>query len=68
MSAININTIDGLRRRVRELELAEEGAKEAFGVIVQEKHDLAAECLRLRALLESAHAIIRRSSAPKEAP
>ena len=42
--------------------LAEEGAKEAFGAVVQDKRDLEAECKRLRELLEGAHAIIRRMS------
>lgn len=49
-----------LRAKVRELELAEEGAKEAFGHVVQQKRDLEAECNRLRGLLDSAYASIRR--------
>jgi hypothetical protein len=48
------------RQRVRQLEAAEEGAAEAFGVVVQEKRDLEAECKRLRELLDSAYAQIRR--------
>lgn len=41
------------------LNAAEEGAKEAFGVVVQEKQDALAECKRLRVLLAAAHAQIR---------
>jgi hypothetical protein len=48
------------QRRVQQLEAAEEGAAEAFGVVVQEKRDLEAECRRLRELLDSAYAQIRR--------
>ncbi len=42
---------------------AEEGAAEAFGVVVQDKRDLENEVGRLRALLEGAHATIRSMSA-----
>ena len=48
---------------IEQLRLAEEGAKEAFEVIVQDKHDLLAECKRLRQLLDSAHDQIRRQHA-----
>jgi hypothetical protein len=48
-----------LRACVLEMEAAEEGSKEAFGVVVQEKHDALAECQRLRELLTGAHAQIR---------
>ncbi len=48
------------RVRLQDLEAAEEGAKEAFGVVVQEKRDALAECKRLRELLDSAYAQIRR--------
>lgn len=48
-----------LRAKIRELELAEEGAKEAFGHVVQQKRDLEAECNRLRGLLDAAHASIQ---------
>jgi hypothetical protein len=47
-------------QRVRQLEAAEEGAAEAFGVVVQDKRDLEAECHKLRELLDSAYAQIRR--------
>lgn len=49
-----------LRQQVASLVAAEEGAKEAFGVVVQENHDAQAECGRLRDLLTSAHAQIRK--------
>lgn len=42
---------------------AEEGAAEAFGVVVQDKRDLENEVGRLRALLEGAPATIRSMSA-----
>ena len=44
------------------LRLAEEGAKEAFGHVVQQKRDLEAECKRLRRLLDGAYDTIRRKS------
>ena len=44
------------------LRLAEEGAKEAFGHVVQQKRDLDAECKRLRGLLDLAYDTIRRKS------
>lgn len=42
--------------------LEEEGAKEAFAHVVQQKHDAEAECNRLHGLLDSAYADIRRMS------
>lgn len=51
-----------LRERIRELELAEEGAQEAFAAVVQQKQQLEAECTRLRGLLDGAYATIRRQS------
>ena len=47
---------------IEQLRLAEEGAAEAFAHVVQQKRDLEAECRRLRALLASAHEIIRRAA------
>lgn len=44
------------------LRLAEEGAKEAFGHVVQQKRDLESECNRLRRLLDGAYDTIRRKS------
>ena len=41
-----------------QLRLAEEGAKEAFVHVVQQKRDLETECKRLRTLLDSAHDMI----------
>ena len=45
-----------------QLRLAEEGAKEAFGHVVQQKRDLEAECKRLRRLLDGAYETIRRQA------
>jgi len=42
----------------------EEGAAEAFGVVVQDKRDLEAEVARLQHLLEGAHRIIRERVKP----
>lgn len=39
---------------IEQLRLAEDGAKEAFGHVVQDKRDLEAECKRLRELLDEA--------------
>lgn len=47
-----------LRAKVQSLELAEEGAKEAFGVVVQAKRDLEAEVKRLRGLLAAAYKMV----------
>ncbi len=49
------DAVGRLSARVQELEAAEEGAKEAFGVVVQEKHDAMTECGRLRTLLDAAY-------------
>jgi hypothetical protein len=45
---------------VEALKLGEEGAKEAFGVVVQDKRDLEAESKRRQTLLDAAYADIRR--------
>jgi hypothetical protein len=55
-----LEALNSLQARVQELEAAEEGAKEAFGVVAEEKHYFQAECKRLQELLNSAHAQIRR--------
>ena len=55
-----------LTERVRLLELAEEGAKEAFGHVVQQKHDAEAECKRLQGLLAAAYADIRRQAGQQQ--
>lgn len=47
---------------IEQLRLAEEGAKEAFGHVVQKKINLAAECKRLRGLLDGAYDTIRRQA------
>ena len=44
------------------LRLAEEGAKEAFGHVVQQKRDLEEECKRLRRLLDGAYDTIRQQA------
>lgn len=48
---------------LEKLRATEEGAKEAFGAVVQEKHDALAECAKLRGLLDDCHAQIRRQAA-----
>jgi hypothetical protein len=48
-----------LTEQVQQLELAEEGAKEAFGVVVQRTRDLEKEVRRLTELLTGAHRTIR---------
>ena len=53
---------DMAEAKILALTLAEEGAKEAFGHVVQQEHDAEAECKRLRQLLEDAHASIQRMS------
>jgi chromosome segregation ATPase len=45
------------------LVLAEEGAKEAYGVLVQDNRDLEKEVSRLRSLLDGAYASIRNRAA-----
>lgn len=51
-----------LRTDVNQLNLAEEGAKEAFGVVVQEKEDLKRECARLQKLLDFAYEMARKGA------
>lgn len=48
---------------IEQLKLAEEGAKTAFGHVVQDKKDIAAECKRTLEQLHSAHDIIRKQAA-----
>ena len=48
--------------KIEQLRLAEEGAKEAFGHVVQQKRDLEAECKRLRRLLDGAYDTIRQQA------
>lgn len=47
-----------LKEEVDQLRLAEEGAKEAFGHVVQQKRDLEAEVKRLRELLAAAYKMV----------
>jgi len=51
--------VDVLRAQVGNLMLAEEGAVEAFGVIVQDKRDLEADVTRLKTLLDGAYESVR---------
>ena len=51
-----------LRAKVEALLLAEEGAKEAFDVVVIQKRHLEAECRELRRSLKAAHDNIRRNA------
>lgn len=51
-----------LRARVAELEATEEGAKVAFGHVVEQKRAAEKECMRLQGLLAAAYADIRRLS------
>ena len=55
----NKSEVDILREKVRLLELQEEGAKEAFGHVVQAKKDLKKRVLHLESLLASAYKKIR---------
>ena len=52
----------GMATEIEKLRLAEEGAKEAFGHVVQEKRDLEAECKRLRGLLAGAYDTIHQQA------
>lgn len=52
-----------LRAEVEQLRLAEEGAAQAFGDVVQQKRDLEAEVKRLQSLLDGAYASIRQHAA-----
>lgn len=54
--------LDTLRAEVERLNLAEEGAAQAFGDVVQQKRDLEAEVKRLQSLLDGAYASIRKSA------
>ena len=51
-----------LAERTQALELAEEGAKEAFGHVVDQKRAAEKECMRLQGLLAAAYADIRRAA------
>lgn len=51
-----------LTERVQMLELAEEGAKVAFGHVVDAKRATEAECRKLQGLLDDAYAQIRRQA------
>lgn len=51
-----------LRARVAELEATEDGAKVAFGHVVEQKRAAEKECMRLHGLLAAAYADIRRMS------
>ena len=51
---------------IERLKDAEEGAKEAFGHVVQQKNDLESKIVHLQGLLDGAHAIIRTNSAKEK--
>jgi hypothetical protein len=51
--------MDAAADMLEKLRATEEGAKEAFGHVVQNKRDLEAECKRLRELLAGTHAQLR---------
>jgi chromosome segregation ATPase len=55
-----VSKIAELLEDIEQLKLAEEGAKEAFSAVVQQKRDLEAKCKRLSRLLSDAHESIRR--------
>lgn len=57
-----MDEVTKLRQRIRELELAEEGAQDAFAAVVQQKRQLEAKCARLRKLLDGAHETIRKQA------
>lgn len=48
---------NALREQVAQLKLAEEGAAEAFGAVVQQKRDAQAKCQKLQGLLDACHKI-----------
>ena len=54
--------IFAVAKEIEQMRLAEEGAKEAFAHVVQQKRDLEAECKRLRRLLDGAYDTIRRQA------
>jgi hypothetical protein len=58
LGAMVLNLAD----RVQALELTEEGAKEAFGHVVEQKQAAEKECLNLRRLLDAAYADIRQAA------
>jgi hypothetical protein len=65
-SARRQSEIERLNAEVEVLQLAEEGAKEAFGAIVQTKRDLEAKCQELQRNIQSANDIARKSILSKE--
>lgn len=60
-------SLRSMHAEIEQLRLAEEGAKEAFGHVVQQKRELEAECKRLRGLLDGAYDTIRRNAATHNA-
>ena len=61
IAAAGVST-EPLRARIAELEATEEGAKVAFGHVVENKRAAEKECMRLQGLLAAAYADIRRLS------
>lgn len=69
-AALAADATRSLQQEVERLKLAEEGAKEAFGHVVEQTRDLDADCKKLRQLLGVAHNTImtmaRSTVAPSE--
>jgi hypothetical protein len=65
--AIRMREVSALCDEIEALKLAEEGAKEAFGHVVQQKQDAEAECKRLRELLDGAYKSLRSRDLPHAA-
>ena len=61
-TGVDPDLIFAAAKEIEQLRLAEEGAKEAFAHVVQQKRDLEAECKRLRRLLDGAYDTIRRQA------
>lgn len=57
-----MNEVTKLRQRIRELELAEEGAKEAFAGIVQQNQELKVKCKHLNEQLDGMRSILRKTN------
>ena len=60
----DLSEIATLKAEIEQLKLAEEGASEAYGVLVQEKRDLETKVKRLEVLLNSAYESIRKNTKP----
>lgn len=63
-----LEELKAARVEIQSLKLGEEGAQEAFGVVVQAKRDLEAQVLRLDRLLASAYESLRQANAHLRMP